>query len=244
MVTACETMSPEKGLNAEQRAAKKFSKGFSEIVQGQCIRLCQALKANKGNLDPVERFMRSCGLIDATGIGITRTGNALNLTAKSEEEATVQAVASSPSGASGSGGVIKEEQPEEDLADHFEASTNSPCLRIVPVKSVSTWDKNWTHCGRLGPVFLELNLTFVVPQIFTAANIRALKRPGQRALCLNRGLQYLEFISNKDGNAFIGVDLRTQDGWIAHLRDAHQHYGNRGLSLCFEKAEEDQWGAR
>ena len=230
-------MPPTPGLTPNERTAKRFANGSVEFQWGQYLRIQTGLKKKTHGCPRPGRLL-SCRLGRAGTVALGRSGEANRIHQVRRRDyrcqtSSLQKGDGTTQKAWTAVGVKEEETIENPLESGPSRLTTNKC-------SVS-WDRNWTYVGRLGPQFLETCLSYKYPAIFTHTNLKALKKPGAKAILQHRLLQYVEFLTNWDDASFIAPGDRGQDKYVEMFADQCMSLGNRGTNLVIEPHESDQW---
>ena len=225
-------MPPTAGLTPAQRAAKRFAVGSHEFQKGQLIRIVDGMRGRMDCLGQVDAFLVGIGVL--TPIGLAECNITMNKKNCKQDEKDEQGEPDDPE-------PPEQQVKDEDIEIAKDHEPDIPCRAVSPRGPPTTWDRNWTNVGKLGPMFIELLLRYRYPQIFTIANMRSLKRPGAKTILMHRLQHYIEYLTNWDPTQFIQPEHRYQEVYMEFFSKQCGYLGNRGTTLVLEPSEEDQW---
>ena len=100
-------------------------------------------------------------------------------------------------------------------------------------------DKNCTRMSLVGPQLLEQALGHCFPAIFTQGNMRSLKKRGAKHMPMSRILEYVEYVTTKNGTYFLQPEHRGHDVFISHFKTLCDEFGCRAKELVLEPVQGD-----
>eukprot|EP00928_Gymnodinium_smaydae_P078734 TRINITY_DN62823_c0_g1_i1.p1 TRINITY_DN62823_c0_g1~~TRINITY_DN62823_c0_g1_i1.p1 ORF type:complete len:386 (-),score=66.56 TRINITY_DN62823_c0_g1_i1:51-1208(-) len=208
-----------KGETQEQKASRYNIRAAEFQRKASLARVSDCMKHRPDSIAGVERYLEDNGFMAMDGTPVSSSHAPPTKSKLSAEPVKSSSEVKLPEPGSGS----------SFMAPLVEPPSLEPKGETDAVQT--PWDKNVTHYGNASIQLMERALQSVNGAIFTDANMREIKMRGARLKTQKKLAEYIEYVSDIDGDSPIAPDSRSEEGYIDSAVSAARSKGDRATRL-------------